>query len=163
MNEKIIQEIIENVTGNLLLFPQLVNGMVPFRISDSILAFNNTINLSVALSIKQKRKLNAVLSLKILKYDASNKTYKTFKLKDITLDDKKDQLKYSTLKIVPEESLEEFIIRKNYTFYFDQIPIDGFGRYAIVLLIDQGKNFYPLASYYFDVKDSSEYQLGKFE
>lgn len=108
------------------------------------------------ISIQQKEYVNQNAYLKLIKYDEKTKKYNTFLLGTLSLSDNKTDtnLVSSSMEIIPEESLGDgFPKRNNITFYFEDVPVLGIGKYAIALVIGGDDVFAPIASYYFDVVD----------
>ena len=154
MDNEGMKEIVKNTFGNIVLFPPVKEGVIPFELKDKFPIKNNSISFSAVISIQQKEYVNQNAYLKLIKYDDETKKYNAFLLGTISLsDNKKDtDLVSSSMEIVPEESLGDgFPKRNNITFYFEDVPVLGVGKYAIVLVIDGDDVFAPIASYYFDV------------
>ena len=154
MDNEGMKEIVKNTFGNIVLFPPVKEGVIPFELKDKFPIKNNSISFSAVISIQQKEYVNQNAYLKLIKYDDETKKYNTFLLGTISLSDNKTDtnLVSSSMEIVPEESLGDgFPKRNNITFYFEDVPVLGIGKYAIALVIDGDDVFAPIASYYFDV------------
>lgn len=156
MDNEGMKEIIKNTFGNIVLFPPVKEGVIPFELKDKFPIKNNSISFSAVISIQQKEYVNQNAYLKLIKYDEKTKKYNTFLLGTISLSDNKTDtnLVSSSMEIIPEESLGDgFPKRNNITFYFEDVPVLGIGKYAIALVIGGDDVFAPIASYYFDVVD----------
>ena len=156
MDNEGMKEIVKNTFGNIVLFPPVKEGVIPFELKDKFPIKNNSISFSAVISIQQKEYVNQNAYLKLIKYDEKTKKYNTFLLGTISLSDNKTDtnLVSSSMEIIPEESLRDsFPKRNNITFYFEDVPVLGIGKYAIALVIGGDDVFAPIASYYFDVVD----------
>lgn len=156
MDNEGMKEIVKNTFANIVLFPPVKEGVIPFELKDKFPIKNNSISFSAVISIQQKEYVNQNAYLKLIKYDEKTQKYNTFLLGTISLSDNKTDtnLVSSSMEIIPEESLGDgFPKRNNITFYFEDVPVLGIGKYAIVLVIGGDDVFAPIASYYFDVVD----------
>lgn len=154
MNNISLEEIAKNVSGNIVLFPPAKNGMIKFEIKDTFKTIDDKISFAAVVSLQQKEYYDKILHLKLLKRNKENNRYATFLLEDISLN---NELENSTLissivNVASDESLGDgFQKRNNFTFNFEDIPVLGIGKYAIALVLEEGKTFESIASFYFEV------------
>lgn len=154
MNSISLEEIAKNVSGNIVLFPPAKNGMIKFEIKDKFKNIDDKISFAAVVSLQQKEYYDKILHLKLLKRNKENNRYATFLLEDISLN---NELENSTLissivNVASDESLGDgFPKRNNFTFNFEDIPVLGIGKYAIALVLEEGKTFESIASFYFEV------------
>lgn len=154
MNNISLEEIAKNVSGNIVLFPPAKNGMIKFEIKDKFKTSDDKISFAAVVSLQQKEYYDKILHLKLLKRNKENNRYATFLLEDISLNNELENatLISSIVNVASDESLGDgFPKRNNFTFNFEDIPVLGIGKYAIALVLEEGKTFESIASFYFEV------------
>lgn len=154
MNNISLEEIAKNVSGNIVLFPPVKNGMLKFEVKDKFKIIDDKISFSAVVSLQQKEHYDKVAFLELIKYNNNTGRYSTFLLKKISLKNglSDHTLIRSVVDIDPDQSLGDgFPMRNNFTFNFVDIPILGPGKYAIALVLDEGNMFESIASFYFEV------------
>lgn len=78
MDNEGMKEIVKNTFGNIVLFPPVKEGVIPFELKDKFPIKNNSISFSAVISIQQKEYVNQNAYLKLIKYDEKTKKYNTF-------------------------------------------------------------------------------------
>ena len=154
MNNMALEEVAHNIFGNIVLCPPVKDGMIKFEIKDKFKTIDGKISFAAVVSLQQKEYYDKVLRLKLFKRNEENNRYASFLLEDISLNNEleKSTLISSIVNIASDESLGDgFPKRNNFTFNFEDIPVLGIGKYAIALVLEEGKTFESIASFYFEV------------
>lgn len=150
-----ITNIKENTFATVVVFPEVVDGMVPFYLSDHFTSKDNSISFSVVVSICLKQEINETIFLRLVQLNKNDFAYRTLNLDEIRLfkEDSDTDCTIKSIRVEENENLtNEYCIRKNYTFAFNNVPILGPGRYAVILAIAEDDIFFSLAEHYINVE-----------